>query len=235
MVSSVRIRVISKDMDRDHLTDDEIWLFHERQLTGSSRLSLSEHLRACPTCRSRVFPPDSFGTSGFDLSGLVADDEEHLSYEEMAGLVDRLWPAGEIERIEDHLRSCDECAAEVRQLQELRDETSVGLVRPRPLQPSKPAAVRRGWPRALALAASVVLAVGIIYVLWQSRLPPPDVSRTDRATAQAQPPAASQAGPAEQIRDGGRVITVTAGGVSGLDDLDDRQRRAIERALLSRQ
>ncbi len=128
-------------------------------LTGDRQTETAEHLAGCDSCQGWA------ETYRFFSDALLADDAaEHPSSEQLAHLaVDaELLTEPERERLASHLEGCDECRRELRLSREALAGARQGPAATRLLPfrlVSRPAALR------LALAASLILAVAVTFVV----------------------------------------------------------------------
>jgi hypothetical protein len=197
----------------EHLSEEQIVSYRARSLSASEVLSVSDHLLECETCRVRVSEGAGWaGTAAMVRARLTSEAGAfaHLTYEEIAAYADRTPSAAETVRVNEHIRDCAACAADVRDLRTLKAEIG---------ESSRLKAVPR-W-RAVFALATVAACVLLIAVILRPRPTAP--------IAEVQPP------PAEVIADGNRKITISAQRVvAGLDGLPDPVRAAVETALAAR-
>jgi hypothetical protein len=149
----------------DHPGEAEVEAFRRHALAGPALVALADHLDACESCRARVAPVDlpavqrRFET---DLEPLA----DHVPEDDLHGYVNAALSLSRMAAIDVHLAQCAQCAAEIRDLQEL----AAGMRRP----------VRRRLGLSVALAAAAVLALVAGGVHVRRRLETPLVVLEDR-------------------------------------------------------
>lgn len=101
-------------MTQEHLTDQQVESYRQRELDASGRNALSSHLAACEVCLRRVVDAAHFNVAFASLkeSFLLPADEEpfHLSREEL-----KRYTQGQVNQpdstiFESHLEDCAECS-----------------------------------------------------------------------------------------------------------------------------
>jgi anti-sigma factor RsiW len=149
-----------------HLTDEQLARFAAGAGTPEDVLAVDDHLAACAACRDRArmlqatddrlaAVPEAVMAP---VSGLEAETDPHLTDAEVQAVVDDDLADADRARIEDHLETCETCAAQVAEL------------RAWATAPAKPTFRRYAW-------AAVLLLLLIPIGYWQSlRDRPPAVA-----------------------------------------------------------
>lgn len=122
----------------EHLNEEQLGRYRGRLMSPAELLRFGEHLAGCDECRRSVRADARLGAS---FSALLADlgledltRGTHVSYEQLADLVDARLAGAERAVVERHLSLCAACDEEARSLSAFRDslaaETSISA-RPR--------------------------------------------------------------------------------------------------------
>jgi anti-sigma factor RsiW len=247
----------------DHLTQIQIEGYGRRPLPAAEWLFVSEHLSGCEACRRRVEESvDGEETyialkSGvFDETGPRPSSAEraHLSFEQMAGYVDKTIAAEELQVVKDHLAWCEECEGAVDDLRAFKDQVAPELERENRLSPTGVAAESRWrrmvtamtsfWPKSPAPAFGAALAIFLLAAAgrlgWQALRETKDkpqvtVETPAPSVAPSVLPAPIPKGAAvviARLNDGGGQVTLDQEGrLSGVDHLPPAYQRMIETAL----
>lgn len=134
-----------------HLTDAELRGFAAGGLAPDDVLRADDHLSRCDVCRTRAFALND-AAMGIDvLRAELTSAPLHLSDDDLQRFVSGSLPRGTNDAVQDHLRSCPTCAAQVDDLRAWATPVS------RP---------RTGW---LALAAAIVIAALVPVSIWYAR------------------------------------------------------------------
>jgi hypothetical protein len=236
----------------EHLAAHLIGRYSRRELSPAELLRVDEHLSSCETCRANAEDPPRDGDILASLhANLQADrhaaEAEHLTYEQIAALVDDSLGAAERELAGAHLDLCQPCRAELDDLRAFHSSlagsrsglVSIGqrsaLARQRPV-------FRHLFdvPFPLQLAAVTVLAVSLIgWAVWSRSARPAEGRQTD--TTRSQPATSDPRSTPNSVAsdvvvtlvdEGGTRVTLDTGGeIQGLDRLPSEAREAIKAAM----
>lgn len=109
----------------EHLNDEQLGRYRAGTMSPAELLRLDGHLADCASCRGRVRTGEqlvaSFAALAADLGLANAPAGAHVSYEQLADLVDARLDGAARLGVEHHLRSCAACAEEARSLSAFRD------------------------------------------------------------------------------------------------------------------
>lgn len=109
----------------EHLNDEQLGRYRAGTMSPAELLRLDAHLSDCASCRGRVRPGEelvaSFAALAADLGFADAPSGAHVSYEQLADLVDARLDGAARGVVENHLRACAACAEEARSLTAFRD------------------------------------------------------------------------------------------------------------------
>ena len=165
------------DKETNHLSEDDIARYRSRRMPPADLLAADAHLSLCDACHNRLIDwsrlneKASAATRAFDEAS--RGEVTHLTYDELAGLVDDDLNAIDREIAESHLDFCSLCQTE---LSELRDFGSTTASPAKEYEPeeerSSPTRRVALWQRpafqisaqaaaALACAALLVILVSI--------------------------------------------------------------------------
>lgn len=108
-----------------HLSDAELARYRERKMQPVELLEADDHLALCDACYARLSraqaPPDKLlAAAGVAFAGASSASEPvHLTYEQMAALVDDKLDEIDREVLASHLELCERCEMEFNDLREL--------------------------------------------------------------------------------------------------------------------
>ena len=126
-----------------HLSADDISRYRDRTLPPAELLAADSHLTLCDVCHARMieWPGLSDKVSGVARSfdDAVAKEFTHLTYEQMAALVDDQIGEIDLEILRSHLDWCPACETEVSALREVRSTMAT-----REKETTKPPSANRG-------------------------------------------------------------------------------------------
>jgi hypothetical protein len=160
-----------------HLSDRQIENFISRKLPPSDVLLVDDHLAACDICMQKA----QANRSNVDLREILSAGDEHLTYEQMTGLVDETLSPAELEIAEAHRQTCDECSLEIASFRKLHDELAASTKTAAPIE-------HRGWLNRLfakpylRIAVPVMGALIVVAIVWAL------LKNTDQPIAEVTPP-----------------------------------------------
>jgi len=178
------------------------------------------HIERCATCREQMMNSSDFARSVADVEQSIAAGPEsgHLDYEtELAPYVDGQLGGAERDIVERHLASCNQCAAEARDLREFRSVLENESRFSKRLLP---------W---LAAAAALLVLIGIG---WWRELP----GRREQVQKEIPRQETSPRSPAlVALHDESRTIVLQSDGtVRGLPVTDRHSEQLVTEALRNR-
>lgn len=111
----------------EHLSAEEITSYRQRRTPPEELLRVDDHISQCAECRERLFSPSESGAldrylKRSDVGSQVGPRGEHLSYEQLEAFVDGKMSSTTRKVVEAHLRSCQLCADESRDLNTFKVE-----------------------------------------------------------------------------------------------------------------
>lgn len=184
----------------EHLTDAQLRRYRAGEMSPAELLRLDEHFADCASCRGRVRTGEqlvaSFAALAADLGLADSHASAHVSYEQLADLVDaRLDDAARV-GVENHLRACAACAEEARSLKAFGDSlTAAEAATPLTAHASRRSLHERlrnlfafSRPAAawgLAAAALLLTAVGTAWLgrsYWRARTAPESAHVTPKSS-----------------------------------------------------
>lgn len=248
-------------MTTEHLSQVQLIGYGARTLDSEELLAVDRHLASCDSCHDRLagMLPNA-SERPYDLS--IGEEPFHLDYDQhIMPYVDGV--ANEIDReiIESHIALCSQCAEDIRDLEEFRQQA---------LQPDPSVKVSRWmdhWPQTWSprLAAAGVIALVILgltpaYLLWTRNrtlqpqqagpVPPPGVDRPPvnepspgsspgQVAVQPSPGSAQINTQREELvvavyDAGGQIVLYANGHSTGLDSLPSDLRKTVESVLAER-
>jgi len=243
----------------EHLTPKQVEDYCRHQLPAAELPAVTDHLRGCDVCRTRIEVATNGDASFFALRSQVFEDApetvEHVTMEQAAAYVDRSLSGEELQIVNDHLQHCEQCVLTVEDLREFRNEIAPSLDREyRPA--SVPASVESSWRRTLRSLASpfrvspvpafggaalaILLLAVIGWVVWRTPQEPESQiaiapSPSPQPTTAPSQPAPIQSQPAPvvaQLNDGADVLTLDQEGkLSGADNLPPGYQNLVKKAL----
>ncbi|HEX7315721.1 MAG TPA: zf-HC2 domain-containing protein [Pyrinomonadaceae bacterium] len=204
----------------EHLTDEQFKQYRAGRMSPVELLRLDEHFANCASCRERVRTGEqlvaSFASLTADLGIANASTGAHISYEQLADLVDGRLDGEASGVVNNHLRACAACAEEARSLAAFRDSlTAEEVATPGPARPlyerlrnlfafPRPAAA---W--GLVAAALLLAVVGAAWLgrsYWGARTTP----EAARVTPKSSPERVSSEGNVAAKNVDGEARTGTA-------------------------
>jgi len=242
----------------DHLTQIQIENYGRRQLAAVDLLPVSDHLGVCEACRHQVQRAMNGDAAYLALrselfSGITtpAVEWEHLTFEQLTGLVDSTITGYELQVANDHLAICQQCLLAVDDLRAFKVQVEPELER-QFASPSATAESRteknllpRFWPKSLVFgsALAVLLLAASGWMAWQAFKGSEQQSTTAKQTAPPSPtPATSSvtgsnsAGEIALLEDGaGRVRLDGEGRLSGVEQLPPAYQQLVKKALTSQE
>src|SRR5262245_24654767 len=144
------------EAEHRHLSDQELERYRDRRMSSRELLASDDHLAECSDCGSRLWS-GAGSTEALDSieETLVAGSSivsGHLTFDQMAALVDNAVTEPDRELFDTHLAYCSGCRDEVGDL--LRDKSMIQGARDKAYAPSRRALPARAPERARGIAAS---------------------------------------------------------------------------------
>jgi hypothetical protein len=152
-----------------HLTEEEIGQYWQRALSPTVLLAVDDHLAQCQDCRESL--ERAKGTATVEgalwqaLTGAGPPSTSHLSYDDLAAVVDDDSTASDRQEIIQHLSTCKDCADEVADLRRFRAGTTN-------LTATTPGRLRSFWALSAWAGAAAVLALAAFLVIRAYRSQP---------------------------------------------------------------
>jgi hypothetical protein len=241
-----------------HLTKDQIEGYSRRALSPIELLSVSEHLVLCGVCRQQVQRALDGDAAYLALRSELFREAEifpsfagraHLTFEQIAGLLDATLIGDELQVVKDHLTYCPQCELAVDDLRTFKDQ--VAFDSEDRLSPMN-ATTEKGWQRAIATLASLwpkplvlgaslaaLLLAAASWLVWQELL----IKETDIVVTTTSPNVSmpiSQGSNQEgivatvitRLNDGDSQVTLDKEGkLLGVDHLPPAYRQMVKNAL----
>jgi anti-sigma factor RsiW len=247
----------------DHLNQTQIVDYGRRPLPPAEWMFVSDHLAVCERCRRRVEEVVDNEATYLALKSRVFDEAEarpsvaaraHLTFEQMAGVVDETIAKGKLQMVNEHLASCDECETAVDDLRAFKRQVAPELERegrhlpmgaaPESRRPRSIAARAPFRTKTTALVfgpAMAILLLAVGWLGWQAlsgmkakpevavTTPSPGVSPSVLPAPTLSPAAAVIIA---RLNDGeGQIALDEEGKLSGVDHLPYAYQRMIKKAL----
>jgi hypothetical protein len=118
-----RAKPLDKEMQGlGHITKETVELYRRKQLAAAELLAAQAHAAGCEECRARLAHALALDAAFTQMRAAVSaqpdseDEPEHLSYEQLAGLVDDALDPVAREIADSHLAVCADCAADANDL-----------------------------------------------------------------------------------------------------------------------
>lgn len=112
------------DNERTHLSEDEIVRYRDRTLPPASLLAADSHLALCDICHGRIVEwpglNEDVGATARAFDEAAAGAITHLTYEQLAALVDEQIDDIDREILKSHLELCPPCETEFNDLRDIR-------------------------------------------------------------------------------------------------------------------
>lgn len=215
----------------EHLTPENLEGYRQSALPPLELLAVDDHLAACEQCRLRLAGVasapalnDVWQTLRLQLHP-SAEQIEHLSYEQLAAYVDEQLDGTDRQTVNQHLESCEMCAAELQDLRAFRMEVQA-------LPSPEPAVVKNAqsepqrnwwrkftevlttrWPAMAGASAVLLLIAGLFYFQFRANQQNPPIVATVSPTptpSNSTPVPIESSVPTEvlALNDGGGRITL---------------------------
>jgi anti-sigma factor RsiW len=154
------------DNTRTHLSEDDIVRYRGRNMPPTELLAADSHLALCDICHSRMieWPVLSEKVSGaaraFDHA--VAREITHLTYEQLAALVDDQIDDIDREILKSHLDLCPPCETEFNDLREVRSRMATEEKETRQYAPTRESSLQERFRMFWRLPAFGLLALAVL-------------------------------------------------------------------------
>jgi hypothetical protein len=179
----------------DHISEEQIARLRARRTSPEELLPMDDHISQCAECRDRLASASELGPAlhrtalGEHLQNLTAAippamQDDHLTYEQLESYVDGKMRRADRGAADRHLRLCQSCSHEVRDLNTFKVELagSKGLQKEGPWK-----ALVAGWfttrRPVLALSTALVIVVAIAVERWRvvppRESPPAETANSD--------------------------------------------------------
>jgi hypothetical protein len=243
----------------DHLTQTQINNYGRHLSSAVEWLFVSDHLSVCKSCRLEVekaLNPDAvyraLKSEVFNSAEALSSSPEqaHLTFEQLAGLVDGIVADKELRAVNEHLTWCEECEAAV---DDLRAFTNRKVSKPdmEPRSSRTDAAAESPWRRMAARLRpsrlnSPAFAFGSAFILillvlagrqaWLTLKTKPEISTTTPSVVPSLSPSTTSDGATDmmiaQLNDGkGRITLDQDGKLSGVHGFPPAYQEMIRNAL----
>jgi hypothetical protein len=147
-------------MKVDHLTEEELKQYRQRQMPPPALLDADDHLAGCAECRRRLERTESGASDAAlwrALTGGEPASQQHLSHEELVAFAENDWNQADRQRVATHLANCAECRTDAEDLSRFHAQIDNR-------GQSRPANIRRRpvwFVPVWASAAAAMILVGI--------------------------------------------------------------------------
>jgi hypothetical protein len=135
----------------EHLSERDLKRYRRRQWSAEELLAWDAHLTQCEACRRRLSEEPSLSQAvralWQDLHAVAQREAHHLTYEQLEAYVEGTLSPPDRAHIEEHLRVCSLCEAEVRDLRAFERELEAPPASEAPAEEREPP--RWAWPQRL--------------------------------------------------------------------------------------
>jgi predicted anti-sigma-YlaC factor YlaD len=236
-----------------HLTKTQIEDYWRQSLAVVDLLSVTDHLGLCDACRLQaqraLNGDDAYLALRSDLFNqtqlfVLPKGREHLTFEQIAGIVDATLAAEELQVADDHLSCCQQCLLAVADLSAFKDQGEFAHQNQisSPLSSRKSAGESRWsrlfqlWPKRLVLSSALaaLLLAASSWMVWQARTGMNQGPVTTNVTPSmpATPVLAPAAATIALLNDGaGQVKLDGHGKLSGVAELPQAYQQMVRRVL----
>lgn len=104
----------------DHLTQEQMRRYQKQELSSTELSEFADHLYQCLACRSEIQKSPEYQDALSSLQSQLPAQAPHVSYEELSAYVDDKADASARAKVETHLSRCQECEADLRDLQAIQ-------------------------------------------------------------------------------------------------------------------
>src|SRR5205814_1281426 len=104
---------------------EQIAWYRARSLDAAGLLDASDHLAQCEECRALVFGNARLGADAAAMRRNLRSEagaSTHLTYDQISGCVDGQLTGAEGDAVNAHARECAACAADLREIRQLKAE-----------------------------------------------------------------------------------------------------------------
>ncbi|HQR36268.1 MAG TPA: zf-HC2 domain-containing protein [Blastocatellia bacterium] len=156
----------------EHISDNQWQRYRKNALTVKELFQFDAHLQTCVECQTRLAEHEqvanSFVALHSDLSEAMAELNAHLEYEELAAYLDRQLTPPDLNRVETHLQSCNNCAAEVEDLRAFQQELDAPIATNKSARPFRLTDWWQAWWQAFSWRWAMPLAAvaTCLLIVW---------------------------------------------------------------------
>lgn len=233
----------------EHPSEQRMDGYRQRTLAPDELLAVDDHLASCDECYQRLSNGEphlsqSLLTLSENLRSSEPKYDDHLTYENLAALVDN--EADEIRReiATVHLEVCRQCSEELSALQEFRQPAQTDVSEPTRRDSRNELKTSffpwLTWPR-FAMAALVLLVIPtLIWIGWRSAqrkdvelaVSPSPVPSIGRSPVQPSPSPVASPRILVALNDAGGTVTLDeTGNIGGLGELSTSLNGAVKTVL----
>lgn len=225
------------DNARIHLSEDDIVRYRGRNMPPAELLAADGHLALCDICHGRMIEWPALNEK-VSSAARVFDEEvvgeiTHLTYEQLAALVDD--QLGDIDReiLKSHLDLCPPCETELNDLREVRSTMTTGAKVPKEHAPTGKSSLHerfmafvtfRRLPAFSLLALTAVAALALLSFLISIPL------RRENAEARARVAELERSN--DSLKEQGATVDGLQNELAGLRQENERLRRSAEAQAL---
>jgi len=161
-----------------HLSGQDLDRYRDRQMSPEELLRSGDHLAQCAQCASQIVDDDRAVMSAklvrAVLQDPIADETNHLAFEQISNYIDDLLSPADREIVDEHLASCEPCTEEVNELYSeklLVDASESKKYAPKHLNVQRPSSIQklfRAYRVPILIAGTAAL---IVMLVWIATLP----------------------------------------------------------------
>ena len=218
-----------------HLSDEDIARYGGRSMPPLELLAADDHIALCDDCHARVGAAqgmnginDKLRAAGKAFETTIEHEVTHLTYEQMAAMVDNRLDDIDREVIGSHLELCERCETELNELRDVSTALNSAPARdhgtPMPRAPSIQEKLISFWRRpafhipAPAFAALALVAVATLVMYG--------ILRRERTVLQAKVAELERSNQA--LKEQAASVVGMQNEVAAMRDENDRLRQAVE-------
>jgi hypothetical protein len=159
-----------------HLTSDQFQKYKERKIPTSELLAIGDHLAECRDCREKLGGTEEraaiLHSLTRDVQSALLKNQEHLTYQQIAGYVDEILNPIQLEIVQSHLDICARCKSELEDLAKFQKQLSKEQISKKSFVSS--VAFQNKFavmlPRMIAVAAALVVVALLVAIPFQLQI-----------------------------------------------------------------
>lgn len=222
------------DDARTHLSEDDIVRYRSRNMVPGELLAADSHLALCDICHGRMIEwpllSEMVSGAGNAFDGAVGGEITHLTYEQLAALVDDQIDDIDREILSSHLDLCPACETELNDLREVRSTMAARAQDTKEFAPARKSSFQERSMRLRRVPAFGLLALAAVVVVSLLSFLIGIPLRRENAETRARVAELERSN--ESLREQGAAVDRLQSELAGLRQENERLRQAAEAQAL---